>query len=98
MTDTEFKPTELDAALGKDPATLARNQALLAAARKKAADAESTARGQLPDFEGALASRQGQKETAAASLAGGMIAAEGKSVTADEAVEKLREVEDKLEG
>ena len=95
----EFKPTELDLALCKDPATTARNQELLAAARKKAAaDAASTSGDQLPDFEGALANRQGQRETAAASLAAGMIAAEGRPISADKAVAKLREIEAKLEG
>ncbi len=38
------------------------------------------------------ATRQGQREIAAASLAAGMIAADGRPVTAEQAVAKMREV------
>ncbi len=97
-----FTPTELDLALQRDPVAEALQKELLAASRPgdDVADPSVASHGTQhgdPRLEGGQASREGQRETAAASLAGGMIAAEGRPVTAAEAVQKVRAVQDELD-
>ena len=98
MMDTSFKPTELDLALARDPTAEAKNRDLTTAASENGGPAaivpySEPAHGRRAEHP---ASREGQKQTAAASLAAGMIAAEGRPVTAAEAVEKVQEVLDQL--
>ena len=101
MLNPIFKPTELDLALQHDPAADAAQRELTVAATKPPAPSgnelvDKTAEGHAPMSLDGEPSRQGQIETAAASLAGGMIAAEGRPVTAAEAVQKVRDVMDEL--
>ena len=91
MSDTLFTPTSLDIALERDPAAQASEQRLRAAAL----EAPPVAEHEVP-LGSEDATHEGQRLTAAASLAGGMIAAEGHTVTAAEAVEKARAVLDEL--
>ena len=99
MTGKAFPPTELDLALARDPVAGAVNRDLVAATtdqdekRGTGDDTLSFVRGDKPPKP---ASRQGQTEIAAASLAAGMIAAEGHPVTAAEAVQRVRDVLDEL--
>ena len=92
--DAGFRPTELDLALQDDPVAEALRRELLAASRPE----QTAAEGSTPEEplatepDGGQASREGQRETAAASLAGGMIAAEGRPVTPAEAVQKVKDV------
>jgi hypothetical protein len=94
-----FQPTELDRALANDPLAEARHRHLTAASQKVAPSPNVVQI--VPDLPAAgdlsgHANREGQREAAAASLAGGMIAAEGRPVTAAEAVEKVQEVLEEL--
>ena len=88
-----FQPTELDLALAHNPATAA-HRALLAASQEETTPMPNPAdeEDHQPAASLGQANREGQRETAAASLAGGMIAAEGRPVSAAEAVKKVQEV------
>ena len=98
---SQFKPTELDRALARDPVSEAAHRDLLAATQKEGSPLDKHSDTMMeqsplaPPVE--PANRHGQREAAAASLAGGMIAAEGRPVTAAEAVEKVEEVMNELE-
>ena len=100
VSSPEFRPTELDLALAQDPLAEALHRDLRdashpsAVARPEQAEADEPSSAEVPD--GGQASREGQRETAAASLAGGMIAAEGHTVTPAEAVQKVHAVKDEL--
>ncbi len=96
----QIQPTELDLALERDPAAAAAHRQLLAASREEAqspaSDVKAVQERQPDEDPPEQANREGQRESAAASLAGGMIAAEGWPVTAAEAVEKVQEVLEEL--
>ena len=98
MSQTIFKPTSLDLALKRDPITRASEHGIFVATREPTATAVNGAHGRdVPTDQGSEATRRGQLVTAAAGLAGGMIAAEGHAVTTAEAVEKVRAVLDELD-
>ena len=99
MTAKTFKPTPLDMALRHDPAAQASEHSILAAADEaaQAATNELVANPALMPVQGQEATRQGQLVTAAASLAAGMIAAEGQPITPAMAVEKVRAVMDEMD-
>lgn len=94
MSGTSFKPTSLDIALERDPVAKASDQDIRAAACEAPPQMILS---HAPSLESEKATHEGQRLTAAASLAGGMIAAEGRVVTAAEAVEKVRAVLDELD-
>ena len=101
MQQPLFRPTALDLALVADPTANRSNRVIAAAAKETAPsigpDGVDLTQGDFrvaPDLH--EATREGQIETAAASLAGGMIAAAGQPVTAAQAVETVREVMDEL--
>ena len=91
----------MDLALTADPVADRSSRVIAAAAREDgpsiSPEGVDLTRGEFrvaPDMHDAT--REGQIETTAASLAGGMIAAAGQPVTAAEAVAKVREVVDEL--
>ena len=99
-TAGKFQPTELDLALERDPTAQAARRHLEDASNKEEVAArmgdEDDPNPDLSEHQTEHANREGQREATAASLAGGMIAAEGRPVTAAEAVEKVQEVLEEL--
>ena len=97
---SQFQPTDLDLALERDPVAEATRRAFLVASGKDVPppddQSDTTTEPSLPASPVEPANRHGQMKAAAASLAGGMIAAEGRPVTAAEAVEKVTEVMEEL--
>ena len=98
---SSFYPTKLDLALKRCPTVQAMNRDLIAASSvsetaSTITEAESAGAAAQDAEPCHPASREGQMQTAAASLAAGMIAAEGRPVTAAMAVQKVREVMDEL--